>query len=179
MLTRCKHNQVDVSHAEGETLPPRPARSEATLCNALFFVADAAYSFRGEHLDRAVMSSHPRVIIPGVAAVVLIGIGLSLVWGFGGTNATAPAPNAMAVAAREQASNEILETTRGLEITQQQAVDQLQIVQDQLAAQQLETKQLSAQIAALTDKLDVLQGSVANMSAPPPASAAPATKSHH
>jgi hypothetical protein len=45
----------------------------------LFFVADAAYSHRGEHLDRAVMSSHQRVIIPGVATVVLIGIGLSLV----------------------------------------------------------------------------------------------------
>jgi hypothetical protein len=40
----------------------------------------------------------------------------------------------MAVPAHEQASKEILETTKGLEITQQQAVDQLQIVQDQLAA---------------------------------------------
>jgi hypothetical protein len=44
----------------------------------MFFVADAAYSHRGEHLDRAVMSSHQRVIIRGVATVVLIGIGLSL-----------------------------------------------------------------------------------------------------
>jgi uncharacterized coiled-coil protein SlyX len=85
----------------------------------------------------------------------------------------------MAVPAREQASNEILETTKSLEITQQQAIDQLQIVQDQLAAQQLETKKLSAEIAALTDKLDALQGSVANISAPSPASAAPSTKSHH
>jgi uncharacterized coiled-coil protein SlyX len=133
--------------------------------------------FRGEHLDRAVMSSHPRVIIPGVAAVVLIGIGLSLAWGFGGTKAAAPPLSA--VPAREQASTEILETTKSLEITQQQAVDQLQIVQDQLAAQQLETKQLSAKIAALTDKLDALQSSVANISAPSPASAAPSTKSHH
>jgi uncharacterized coiled-coil protein SlyX len=85
----------------------------------------------------------------------------------------------MAVPAREHASNEILDTTKGLEITQQQAVDKLQIVQDQLAARQLETKQLSAQIAALTDKLDALQSSVANISAPSPASAAPSTKSHH
>jgi hypothetical protein len=30
-------------------------------------------------------------------------------------------------------------------------------------------KKLSAQIAALTDKLDALQGSVGNISAPPPA----------
>jgi uncharacterized coiled-coil protein SlyX len=145
----------------------RPACSVAALKRCtLFFVADAAYSHDDEHLDRAVMSPHQRVIIPGVAAVVLIGVGF---WGFGGTRATAPAPGAMAVPAREQTSNKILETTKGLEITQQQAVDQLQIVQGQLAAQQLETKKLSAQIAALTDKLDALQGSVGNISAPPPA----------
>jgi uncharacterized coiled-coil protein SlyX len=132
----------------------------------------------GEHLDRAdVISptsdqsrccrgrSHRHWLIRGL--------------GVGGTKAAAPPPSAMATPVREQASNEILETTKGLEITQQQAVDQLQIVQDQLAAQQLETKKLSAQIAALTDKVDALQGSVANISAPSPASAAPSTKSRH
>ena len=60
----------------------------------------------------------------------------------------------------------LLETTKGLEVTQQQAVDQLQIVQDQLAAQQAETKKLSKQIATLTEKLDALQQSVANIPAP-------------
>jgi uncharacterized coiled-coil protein SlyX len=125
------------------------------------------------------MSSHQRVIVPGVAAVVLIGIGLCLVWGFGGTKAAAPPPTAVVVPARERTSNEVLETTKGLEITQQQTIDQLQIVQDQLAAQQLETKQLSAQIAALTDKLDALQSSVANISAPSAALVSPSTKPHH
>jgi uncharacterized coiled-coil protein SlyX len=41
-------------------------------------------------------------------------------------------------------------------VTQQQAVDQLQVVQGQLAAQKPETKRLSEQIAAVTEKLDAL-----------------------
>jgi uncharacterized coiled-coil protein SlyX len=63
-------------------------------------------------------------------------------------------------------SDLLLETTKGLEVTQQQAVDQLQVVQDQLVAQQTETKKLSEQIATLTEKLDALQQSVANIRAP-------------
>jgi uncharacterized coiled-coil protein SlyX len=46
------------------------------------------------------------------------------------------------------------------------AVDQLQVVQDQLVAQRAETKRLSEQIAELTEKLDALQQSVANLPAP-------------
>jgi uncharacterized coiled-coil protein SlyX len=46
-------------------------------------------------------------------------------------------------------------------MTQQQAVDQLQVVQDQLAAQKAETKRLSEQIAAVTAKLEALQQSFA------------------
>jgi uncharacterized coiled-coil protein SlyX len=76
------------------------------------------------------------------------------VWAFSATKEDAP-----------RASDVLLETTKGLEVTQQQAVDQLQIVQDQLAAQQAETKKLSKQIATLTEKLDALQQSVANIPA--------------
>jgi uncharacterized coiled-coil protein SlyX len=100
------------------------------------------------------------MIIPLVAAFIFIGAGLSMVWGFGGTRVLAPSP------AREQVPNELLETTKGLEVTQQQAIDQLQVVQDQLVAQQTETKKLSEQIATLTEKLDALQQSVANIPAP-------------
>ena len=78
-------------------------------------------------------------------------------------------PNSASAAlapAREQVADEILETAKGLGITQQQAVDQLQVVQDQLVAQQTETKKLSEQIATLTEKLDALQRSVANIPAP-------------
>jgi uncharacterized coiled-coil protein SlyX len=62
-------------------------------------------------------------------------------------------------------SDELLETTKGLQVTQQQAVDQLQVVQDQLVAQRVEVKKLSEQIAALTERLDTLQQSIANMPA--------------
>jgi uncharacterized coiled-coil protein SlyX len=82
-----------------------------------------------------------------------------MVWGFGGTRVTS-AP------AREQVSNELLDTTKGLQITQQEAVDQLQVVQDQLVTQQTETKKLSEQVATLTEKLDALQQSVAKIPAP-------------
>ena len=77
-----------------------------------------------------------------------------IVWSFIANKAVAP-----------RASDELLETTKGLQATQQQAVDQLQIVQEQLAAQQAETKKLSKQIAMLTEKLDALQQSVANIPA--------------
>jgi ABC-type proline/glycine betaine transport system permease subunit len=58
--------------------------------------------------------------------------------------------------ARAQVSDEILETAKGLGITQQQAVDQLKVVQCQLAAQKAETLKLSEQIAAVTEKLGAL-----------------------
>ena len=78
----------------------------------------------------------------------------------------APAPPApAALAASRRPSDELLETTKGLQVTQQQAVDQLQVVQDQLVAQRVEMKKLSEQIAALTERLDTLQQSIANMPA--------------
>ena len=114
----------------------------------------------------AAMQSHQRLIIPIVAAFVFIVVGLLLVRGFGGTMAAAPSSSVAHAPTVEQVSNEILETAKGLGITQQQAVDQLQVVQDQLATQQTETKKLSEQIATLTEKLDVLQQSVASVPAP-------------
>ena len=103
------------------------------------------------------MQSHQRLIIPAAAAFVFIVVGTSLVRGFGGTMAAAPNSSVAHAPTVEQVSNEILETAKGLGITQQQAVDQLQVIQDQLVAQKAETKQLSDQIAALTEKLNALQ----------------------
>jgi uncharacterized coiled-coil protein SlyX len=86
-------------------------------------------------------------------AVILIGLGCVLLQrGVGGA-----AGWASSATAHEQVSNELLETTKGLQATQQQAVDQLQVVQDQLVAQKAETIKLSEQIAALTEKLNALQ----------------------
>jgi uncharacterized coiled-coil protein SlyX len=118
---------------------------------------DPCYSHQKDQEDRAaVRARQRRMIIPLVAAFILLAGGLSIVWGFGGVSSLA----------REQVPNDLLETAKGLEVTQQQAVDQLQVVQEQLVAQQTETKKLSEQIAVLTEKLDALQQSVANIPAP-------------
>ena len=116
-------------------------------------MVDAAYSRRLQ-LGYAVVRPRWQPIIPLVAAFVLIGGGGWTVWAFSATKEDAP-----------RASDVLLEKTKGLEATQQQAVDQLQIVQEQLAAQQAETKKLSKQIATLTEKLDALQQSVTNIAA--------------
>jgi uncharacterized coiled-coil protein SlyX len=96
-------------------------------------------------------------------AVIMIGLGCVLLQRGVGSAAGSPS----SATAREQVSNELLETTKGLQATQQQAVDQLQVVQDQLVVQKAETKKLSEQIAALTEKLNALQvGSAPTVTVP-------------
>jgi uncharacterized coiled-coil protein SlyX len=128
-------------------------------------MVDASYSRQKQQEDHAtVQARHRRLIVPLVAAFVLIGAGWTMVWAFGGSKVVAPSPG---VTASATSSEELIETTKGLEATQQQTVDQLQVVQDRLAAQQTETKKLSEQIATLTEKLHALEQSVANISALP------------
>ena len=68
-----------------------------------------------------------------------------------------------------QASEQLVEKTKGLEVTQQELIDQLQVVQDQLqtvkrllAAQQADTKRLSEQVSGLTEAIDGLRQSFAS-----------------
>ncbi len=68
-----------------------------------------------------------------------------------------------------QASEQLVEKTKGLEQTQQESIDQLQVVQDQLqtvrrllAGQQADTKRLSEQVAGLTEAIDGLRHSFAS-----------------
>lgn len=68
-----------------------------------------------------------------------------------------------------QVSEQLVEKTKGLEATQQESIDQLQVVQDQLltmkrlmAAQQADTKRLSEQVAALNESIDGLRQSFAS-----------------
>ena len=132
---------------------------------------DASFSRHQRHQEDRSARGRRRLIIPLVATLVLIG-GVTA-WALGGSKVDAPPPNvAIAPANSGQASDELLETAKGLQVTQQQAVDQLQVVQDQLAAQKAETKKLSEQMAAMTEKLDALQQSVASMPAPPAGSTA-------
>jgi len=121
---------------------------------------DASFSRQRHQEDCATARARRRLIIPLVAALVLIG-GVTA-WALSGSKVDAPPPTATS----GQTSDEILDTAKGLQVTQQQAVDQLQVVQDQLAAQKAETKKLSEQIAAVTEKLDALQQSIASIPAP-------------
>jgi phage-related tail protein len=82
-----------------------------------------------------------------------------------------------------QASEQLVEKTKGLEATQQESIDQLQVVQDQLltvrrllAAQQADTRKLSEQVGTLTEAIDGLRQSFASVQASEP-SAAPAPRS--
>jgi uncharacterized protein HemX len=71
-----------------------------------------------------------------------------------------------------QASEQLVEKTKGLEQTQQESIDQLQVVQDQLqtmrrllASQQADTKRLSEQVSGLAEAIDGLRQSFASVQA--------------
>jgi hypothetical protein len=75
-----------------------------------------------------------------------------------------------------QASEQLVEKTRGLEATQQESIDQLQVMQDQLqtvrrllASQQADSKKLSEQIVTLTESVDGLRQSFASTRSDDPA----------
>lgn len=125
-------------------------------------MANEMLSLQGR--QQAAQAMHRRLVITLVAALVLIGGGWITLWALGGSPAVAPASHGPAASRRP--SDKLLETTMGLQVTQQQAVDQLQVVQDQLVAQRAEMKRLSDQIAALTERLDALQHSIATIPAP-------------
>jgi uncharacterized coiled-coil protein SlyX len=128
-------------------------------------MVDASFSRQRAHQDRVAGARRQLSIFAVGLAVILIGLGwVVLQRAFSGNSP--PGSSIVATMAPEQVSKELLETTKGLQATQQQAVDQLQVVQDQLVAQKAETKKLSEQIATVTEKLEALQQSVANNSAP-------------
>src|SRR5471032_719582 len=132
-------------------------------------MVDAPFSRQKQQEDRAVVRGRRLRVLAVALVVILIGLGCAMVWGFGARSVAAlpsSADAAGSASAREQVSNELLETAKVLQVTQQQAVDQLQVVQDQLAAQKAETKKLSEQIASVTEKLDALQQSIASIPAP-------------
>jgi Tfp pilus assembly protein FimV len=107
-----------------------------------------------------------------ICGFLVITSGLIL-WATGGNTAAVVSSGAASVV---PAQTDLAERTKDLEVTEQQAVDQLQVVQEQLAAQQAETKKLAGELEALNGKLAELQQSLSNMSAPSPAAAASSSK---
>jgi uncharacterized protein HemX len=146
-----------------------------------------------ELAPRNAASPAPRTGVQPIAigavalALVLIGIGSIALWRV----YTGNWPETdRAVAARQlqvraaQASEQLVEKTKGLEATQQESIDQLQMVQDQLqtlrrqlASQQADTKRLSDQIGTLAEAIDGLRQSFASAQASEPA-AEPSSRKH-
>ena len=138
-----------------------------------------------EITSRPARSAHPITLAAGALIVILLGAGGITLWrAYSG----APPEPDRAVAARQlqartaQASEQLVEKTKGLEVTQQESIDQLQMVQDQLqtvkrqlAAQQADTKRLSEQVAGLTEAIDGLKQSFASAQGPD-ANAAPSPR---
>jgi ABC-type lipoprotein release transport system permease subunit len=97
------------------------------------------------------------LFVAAAVGFVLLIAGMAMVWGFRKSgDSTAPQP-AIAATIYEQHPDELAETTKDLKITQQETVDQLQVVQDLVASQQAEMKKLSDQVAALSAELDLLK----------------------
>ncbi|WKA26599.1 hypothetical protein [Bradyrhizobium roseum] len=121
------------------------------------------------------------------AALVLVVLGVSFITLWRSYTGNAPETDRV-VATRQlqaratQASEQLVEKTKGLEATQQESIDQLQMVQDQLqtvrrllAAQQNDTRKLSEQVGTLTGAIEGLRQSFASTQASEP-SAAPAPR---
>ena len=110
----------------------------------------------------------------GAAALMVIVVGIGAIAAWRAYTGASPETDRV-VASRQlqvraaQASEQLVEKTRGLEATQQESIDQLQMVQDQLAtvrrllaAQQADTKKLSEQVGGLTESIDGLRQSFAS-----------------
>jgi len=119
--------------------------------------------------------------IIGATALLAIVIGIGAIAGWRAYTGTSPELDRV-VASRQmqaratQASEQLVEKTKGLEATQQESIDQLQVVQDQLqtvrrllAAQQADSKKLSEQVATLTESIESLRQSFASARADDPA----------
>jgi uncharacterized coiled-coil protein SlyX len=131
------------------------------------------------------IGSQPILLAAAAFALIFVGIGSIALW----RAYTGMSPEQdRVVASRQlqartaQASEQLVEKTKGLEATQQESIDQLQVVQDQLqtvkrllAAQQVDTKRLSEQVGGLTGAIDSLRQSFASTQSSEPASP-PATR---
>lgn len=124
-------------------------------------------------------SGQPIAIAAAAFVIVVLGIGSITLWRT--YTGTAPETDRV-VASRQlqartaQASEQLVEKTKGIEATQQESIDQLQVVQDQLltvrrllAAQQADTRKLSEQVGTLTESIDGLRQSFASARATEPA----------
>ena len=141
-------------------------------------------------IEHAPRSANPIVRFGGqpiaiaAAALIIVVLGVSTITLWRSYSGSAVPETDRVVASRQlqtraaQASEQLVEKTKGLEATQQESIDQLQMVQDQLltvrrllAAQQADTKKLSEQVGTLTEAIDGLRQSFASAQASEPSAA--------
>ena len=121
------------------------------------------------------IGTQPIALAAGALIVIVLGVGSIALWR--AYTGTSPERDRI-IASRQlqvraaQASEQLVEKTKALETTQQESIDQLQVVQDQLqsvkrllAAQQAEAKRLSEQVSGLTEAIDGLRQSFASAQA--------------
>jgi len=116
--------------------------------------------------------------------LIVVAIGSTALWR--ATTGSIPEVDRVALARllhsrTAQTFDQLADRTRGLEASQQEAIDQLQVVQDELqtvkrllASEEADKKRLADQVAVLTEAVDGLRQSFA--SAPPDASPPPETR---
>jgi uncharacterized protein HemX len=135
--------------------------------------------------SRARIGAQPIALTAAALCLVLAGVASIALWrvytGISPESDRAVAARALQ-ARTAQASEQLVEKTKGLEQTQQESIDQLQVVQDQLAtvrrllaSQQADTKRLSEQVSGLTEAIDGLRQSFASTQSADP-SPAPVTR---
>jgi hypothetical protein len=120
-------------------------------------------------------------VIIGAAAFVIIVLGIGSIALWRAYSGSSPELDRLTSTRQLQArtalaSEQLVEKTKGLESTQQESIDQLQVVQDQLltvrrllAAQQSDTRKLSEQVTTLTESIDGLRQSFASAQTADPA----------
>jgi len=130
------------------------------------------------------IGTQPIALAAATLLVIILGVGSIVLWrAYSGTSPEQDrtASTRLLQTRTAQASEQLVEKTKGLEASQQESIDQLQVVQDQLqtvrrllAAQQTEAKRLSEQVSGLKEAIDGLRQSFASAQAsdtPAPASA--------
>ncbi|WP_257166664.1 hypothetical protein [Bradyrhizobium sp. SRS-191] len=135
----------------------------------------------------AVKSSQPIALAAATLLVLVAGIGGILLWRAYGGSPVEPERGAVTrqlQARTAQASEQLVEKTKGLEASQQESIDQLQMMQEQLqsmrqllAAQQADTKRLAEQVSTMKESIDGLRQSFASTQSSEQASPPPRNRS--
>lgn len=136
------------------------------------------------------IGGQPIALAAATLLVILAAIAGVAVWRASASSSASPELNRAVIASKlRQAraallAKELTEKTKGLELTQQESIDQLQALQDdlssmkhQLAAQQAENQQLSKQVSDLAQAMDGLRQSIASANAAKPS--ADTASRHH